>query len=350
MRCLRGLRIVRSGVAAALAASFVFVSRVGVVAASIVGVLASGGHSPLAHAQPAFPSKPLRIVVPFGAGGIADLSARAVAQKLSTSLRQPVVIDNKPGAGGVVAAETVAKADPDGHTLLLMSNANAVSVGLFKRLPYDTVRDFAPVGMIGTFDLVIVAAPGSPFMTLAEMIAYARTHPDKLNLGSINIGSTQHLAAELFKTTSGTSLQVVPFNGTPAVVSALRGKQVDAAVEILGPMLPQVQSGAVRALAVAGDKRSSALPDVPTVAESGLADYVVSSWNALAVPSKTPATIVERLNRDLVSALSSPDVITRLKALTVDPKPGTPQQMAQLLQAEIRRWSAVIARAKIPQQ
>ena len=288
--------------------------------------------------------------MPFGAGGIADLTARAVAQKLSMSLGQSVIIDNKPGAGGVVAAEAVAKADPDGHTLLLMSNANAVSAGLFRNLPYDTVRDFAPIGMIGTFDLVIVAAAESPFMTLGEMIGYAKANPDKLNLGSINIGSTQHLAAELFKTSSGASLQVVPFNGTPAIVSALRGKQIDAAVEILGPMLPQIQSGVVRVLAVGGDKRSSALPNVPTVVESGFADYIVSSWNALAVPSKTAPSIVERLNRDLVSALSSPDVISRLKQLNVDPKPGTPQQAAQFLQTEVRRWSAVIARAKIPQQ
>ena len=319
-------------------------------AVGIVSIFAIANFVLPAHAQPAFPSKPLRIIVPFGAGGIADLTARGVAQKLSTSLGQPVIIDNKPGAGGVVAAETVARADADGHTLLLMSNANAVSAGLFKKLPYDTVRDLAPIGMIGTFDLVIVAAPDSPFMTLAEMVAYARAHPDKLNFGSINIGSTQHLAAELFKTASGSSLQVVPFNGTPAIVSALRGKQIDAAVEILGPMLPQIQSGAVRALAVTGDKRSSALPNVPTAVESGLAEYIVSSWNALAVPSKTPAPIMERLNHDLVSALSSPDVIARLKQLKIDPKPGTPQQAAQFLQAEIRRWSAVIARAKIPQQ
>ncbi|MBP8298647.1 MAG: tripartite tricarboxylate transporter substrate binding protein, partial [Burkholderiales bacterium] len=180
---------------------------------------------------PAFPAKPLRIVVPFGAGGIADLTVRTVAQHLAASLGQPVVIDNRPGAGGVVAAEMVAKAEPDGHTLLLLSNGSAVSAGLFKSLPYDTVRDFVPIGMLGTFDLVIVAAAESKFNSLGELLAYARANPDKLNLGSINIGSTQHLAAELFKSMAGVSLQVVPFNGTPAVVTALRGKQVDAAIE-----------------------------------------------------------------------------------------------------------------------
>ena len=301
------------------------------------------------HAQ-AFPSKPLRIVVPFGAGGIADLSARTVAQALSSSLGQPVVIDNKPGAGGVVAAEMVAKADADGHTLLLMSNANAVSAGLFRKLPFDNVRDFAPVGMIGTFDLVIVVTADSPFKTLSDLIAYARANPDKLNLGSINIGSTQHLAAELFKTSAGVSVQVVPFNGTPAIVSALRGKQVDAAVEILGPMLPQIQSGAVRALAVAGDRRSAVLPNVPTVTESGIAGYVVTSWNALAAPAKTPPAVIDRLQRELNQALSKADVAAKLRQLNVEPKPGAPAEVSQVLKSEIARWSDVIAKARIPQQ
>jgi tripartite-type tricarboxylate transporter receptor subunit TctC len=297
-----------------------------------------------------FPSKPIRIVVPFGAGGIADLSARAVAQSLSASLGQSVIIDNKPGAGGVVAAEMVARADPDGHTLLLLSNANAVSAGLFRKLPYDTVRDFAPIGMIGTFDLGIVVAADSPFRSLDDLVAYARANPDKLNLGSINIGSTQHLAAELFKTSANLNVQVVPFNGTPAIVTALRGKQVDAAIEILGPMLPQIQSGAVRALAVAGEKRSPALPAVRTVTESGIAGFVVTSWNALAAPAKTPPQVVDRIARDLARALATPDLAAKLRQLNVEPKPGQPADVAKLLQSEIARWSGVIARAKIPLQ
>ena len=315
-----------------------------VVAASVALLVATS-----AHAQ-SFPSNPIRIVVPFGAGGIADLSARTVAQALSSSLGHPIIVDNKPGAGGVVAAEMVAKADADGYTLLLMSNANAVSAGLFRKLPVDFVRDFAPVGMIGTFDLAIVVADESPFKTLPDLIGYARANPDKLNLGSINIGSTQHLAAELFKTSAGVNVQVVPFNGTPAIVSALRGKQVDAAVEILGPMLPQIQSGAVRALAVAGEKRSAALPNVPTVTESGVAGFVVTSWNALAAPAKTPSPVIDRLHRDLVQALSTPDVVAKLRQLNVEPKPGGPADVSHLLKSEIARWSGVIAKAKIPLQ
>ena len=210
---------------------------------------------PAASMAQAFASKPLRIVVPFGAGGVADLTARTVAQKLSESLGQAVLIDNKPGAGGVVAGDAVAKADPDGHTLLLISNATAVSAGLFKTLPFDTLRDFAPVSTLGYFDLAVITPSDSPFRSLADLVAYAKANPGKLNLATINIGSTQHLAAELFKTSAGVDIQIVPFNGSPAVITALRSKQVDAAVEILAPVLPQINSGALRALAVAGAAR-----------------------------------------------------------------------------------------------
>jgi tripartite-type tricarboxylate transporter receptor subunit TctC len=318
-----------------------------VVAASLLLALAGGAQ---AQEAPAYPSKPLRLVVPFGAGGIADLSARTVAERMSRDLKQPIVIDNKPGAGGVVAAEVVAKADPDGQTLLLMSNANAVSAGLFRKLPFDTVRDFAPVGLLGTFDLVVVVGAKANVQTLADMLAYAKANPDALNIGTINIGSTQHLAAELFKTTTGIKAQVVPFNGTPAVISALRGGQIDMAFEILGPMLTQIQSGAVRALAVTGERRNPALPDVPTVKEAGAGNYVVTSWNALAVPAKTPPAIVARLNASLNAAIGDPAVAKRLADLHVQPRPGSPAAAAQLLGTEIKRWSGVIARAGIPRE
>lgn len=299
---------------------------------------------------PAFPTKPLRIVVPFGSGGIADLTARSVAENLSTILKQPVVIDNKPGAGGVVAAEMVAKGDADGHTLLLMSNANAVSTSLFRKLPVDTVRDFTPVGTIGTFELVIVAGAAAKFKTLAEMLAYAKANPDKLNIGTINIGSTQHLSAELFKTAAGIKAQVVPFNGTPAIISALRGGQVDVAFEILGPIYTQIQSGALKGLAVTGEKRDPTLPDIPTVKESGVAGYTVSSWNALAVPSKTPAPVVALLNRDLNAVLANPAVVERLRELHVEPRPGTSDAAAHLLRSEIERWAEVITKAGIQRE
>lgn len=297
-----------------------------------------------------FPSKPVRIIVPFGAGGVADLTARTVGQKLSESLGQPVVIENKPGAGGIVAGEAVAKADPDGHTLLLMSNGTAVSAGMFKSLPFDTVKDFTPISTLGFFDIAIVTPAESKFKTLGELLAFAKANPGKLNLGTINIGSTQNLAAELFKTSSGADVQIVPFNGTPAVVTALRGGQIDAAVEILGPILPQINAKALRALAVTGDKRAAVLPDVPTAKESGLPAFVASSWNALAAPAKTPKDVVARLNKEIAAALNAPDVKKKLADLNVDAYSSTPEQASELLSSEIKRWGGVIVRAKIPQQ
>lgn len=297
-----------------------------------------------------FPSKPVRIIVPFGAGGVADLTARTVGQKLSESLGQPVVIENKPGAGGIVAGEAVAKAEPDGHTLLLMSNGTAVSAGMFKSLPFDPVKDFVPISTLGFFDIAIVTPAESKFKTLGELLAFAKANPGKLNLGTINIGSTQNLAAELFQTTSGIDMQIVPFNGTPAVITALRGGQIDAAVEILGPILPQITAKALRALAVTGEKRAAVLPDVPTAKESGLPTFVASSWNALAAPAKTPKDVIARLNKEIAAALNSPDVKKKLHDLNVEAYSSTPEQAAELLASEIKRWGAVIVRAKIPLQ
>lgn len=312
--------------------------------ALVAATLASAG-----WAQ-SFPSKPLKIVVPFGPGGVADLTARTVAQKLSQSLGQPVVIENKPGAGGIGAADAVAKSAPDGHTLLLMSNANAVTATLFKTLPFDTVRDFTPVSTLGFFDIAILTTADSKFKSLGELLAYAKANPGKLNIGSINIGSTQNLAAELFKSNSGADFQIVPFNGSPAVVNALRGGQIDASVEILAPMLGQIKGGALRPLAVTSEKRSAVLPDVPTAKESGLPNYVASSWNALALPAGTPKDVVDRLHREIVAAVADPEVSKRLRELNIEPRSSTPEQTSAFLQSEIKRWGDVIIKANIPRQ
>ncbi len=303
-----------------------------------------------AHAQSAFPSKPIKIVVPNAAGGAADLTARAVGQKMAEALGQPVVIDNKPSAGGIVAGETVAKAAPDGHTILLISSGTAVSESLFKSLPFDTVKDFIPVAPLATLDLVIVSAEGGKFKTLGDLIAYAKANPGKLNIGTPNIGTTQHLAAELFKSTTGLDIQIVPFNGTPPVINALRGGQIDAGLDILGPLLSQIKGNALRPLAVTGAKRSRALPDVPTAKEAGVANYVAASWNGLAVPAGTSKDVVARLNKEINAALNDPAVHKRLVELNLDPQPGTPEQAAALLQNDIKRWGEVITRAKIGKQ
>ena len=302
-----------------------------------------------AHAQ-RYPTKPLRIVVPFGAGGVADLTARTVAQQMSEGLGQSVVIDNRPGAGGIVAAEMVAKAEPDGYTLLLMSNANAVSAGLFKTLPFDPVKDFTPVSLMGTFDLALVTNAESRFQSLPELLKWAKANPGKLNIGSINIGSTQHLTAELFKSVAGLDAQVVPFNGTPAVMTALRGGQIDVAVEVLSPVLPQIKGGALRALAVTGQQRNPVLPQVQTAKEGGVPNLVSTSWNGLGVPAKTSQAVVARLNQEVNAALQHPTVRQKLSELNVEPHPSTVPQAQAWLQTEIKRWGDVIQRAGIQKQ
>lgn len=278
-----------------------------------------------------WPAKPIRIVVPFGPGGIADLTARAVGDALSARLRQPVVIDNRPGAGGVTAGDLVAHAAPDGYTLLLVSNGTAVTAGLFEHLPFDALKDFAPVSLIGVFDLAIVVPAKSPFGSLQDIVKAARDEPGKLNIATVAVGSTQNLAAELFKAREGIAAQVVPFNGTPAVVAALGGGQVDAAVEILGPVKAQVAAGRLRVL-------------------STMRPYDVSSWNGLAAPAKTPAAVVDRLSREVQAVLATPAVKDKLAALDVESRGSTPQQLGALLASETKRWGDVIARAKIPKQ
>ena len=303
-------------------------------------------------AQAAFPSRPLKIVVPNAPGGAADLTARIVAEKLSASLGKPVIVDTRPGAGGVVAGEIVAKGQPDGHTLLLVSSGTAVSAALFKSLPFDTLKDFAWVSRMATFDLGIVVAQGSPFKTLADLLAHARANPGKLNIGTPNIGTTQNLAAELFKATAGINAQIVPFNGTPAVITAVLGGQLDAGIDIVGPLMQQIESKSLRALAVFGEKRAPQLPDVPAARETGgpLAGFNASSWNGLAVPAKTPPDVVARLTRDVQAAIALPDVRKRLLELNLVAQGSTSEQLGSLMASEVKRWGDVIARAGIPRQ
>lgn len=313
-------------------------------ALALLGGLAA---TPFAQAQASFPSKPISLLVPFGPGGIADLTARAVAEVMGKSLGQPIVVENKPSAGSIVASQAVAKAAPDGHTLLLMSNGNAVSVGLFKKLPYDPVKDFAPVSLLGTFDLGIFAPANSRFATLRDAVAFAKANPGKLNVGTITPGSTQHLSAKLFETVAGIDVLVVPYKGSPAVLTALRAGEIDLAFEIAGPMVPQVQAGAVKALAVTSDKPDPALPGVPTVMQQGIAGYNVASWNAIAAPLGTPPAVIERLNKAAREAAASPEVQAKLGKIGVKVQASSPAELQALLGSEIKRWGDVIRAAKI---
>jgi tripartite-type tricarboxylate transporter receptor subunit TctC len=313
-------------------------------AMAALGALALPG---AALAQDRFPSRPIQLLVPFGPGGIADLTARAVAEVMSQRLGQPVVVENRPSAGSIVASQAVATARPDGHTLLLMSNGNAVSVGLIRKLPYDTQKAFAPISTLGYFDLGLFVPAGSRFANLQDLVGFARANPGKLNVGTIAVGSTQHLAAKLFETVAGVDALVVPYKASPAVLTALRAGEIDLAFEIVGPMLPQVQAGAVRALAVSSDRRNPALPDTPTVQQSGVPGYNVASWNALAAPAGTPADVITTLNRAVRDAVASPLVQDKLGKLGMRLGAGTPAELEALLGSEIRRWGDVIRAAKI---
>ena len=297
-----------------------------------------------------FPTKPLRFLVPFGPGGVGDITARLVAQKMSEGLGQQVIIDNRPGAGGIVASELVAKAEPDGHALLLLNNAHAISMSLFKSLPYDTLRDFAPVSTLSTFSIVVLVSPDSPLKSLKDLVAQTKASPGRMNAGTIAIGATQHLSAELFKSMAGLDFVIVPYTNTGALLTALRGNSVQFAFEFMAPVLGQVKSGALRGLAVSTRSRFPGLPNVPTVSESGVAGYEVTSWNGIGVPAKTPRAIIARLNKEIDAALAGSDLKQRFQELGVEAFPGTPDAFGKHIAAEIAKWKAVIEKAKIPRQ
>jgi len=297
-----------------------------------------------------YPTKPIRFLVPFGPGGVGDITARVVAQKMSDQMGQQIIIDNRPGAGGVVATEIVAKAEPDGHTMLLLNNAHAISTSLFKALPYDTLRDFAPVGTVGTFSIVIVVSPDSPLKSVKDLIAQAKANPGKMNAGTVLLGATQHLSAELFKSMAGVDLTTVPHNTTGAMIASLRGGGVQVAFDFIAPLIGQVKSGALRPLAVSTRKRFPGLPNIPTVAESGVPGYEVTSWNGIGVPAKTPRAIVARLNKEINTALAAPDLVQRFQDMGMETFPGTPEAFREHIAAEIAKWRSVIEKARIPKQ
>jgi len=297
-----------------------------------------------------FPSRPLRVIVPFGAGGVADLTARAVGARMAELLGQPLVVDNRPGAGGIVAGQALMGAPADGHTLLVASNGTAISRGLFRTLPFDPLADFAPVVTMGAFPIGIVAPPGGPDRDLAGLLARLRANPGRLNIGTIAAGSTQNLSAELFKIRSGTRFETVPFNGTPALITAMLRGDVDAAFEITGPIAGQIEAGAVRLLAVTSATRSAQYANVPTVQEAGVPDYDVASWNALMVRAGTSPAAVATLNRAANDALTNAELRATLARAGVEPRGGTAAEMGALLAADTARWTETIEKAGIQRQ
>jgi tripartite-type tricarboxylate transporter receptor subunit TctC len=306
--------------------------------------------APVAWGAESYPARPIRFLVPFGPGGVGDITARVVAQKMGELLGQQVITDNRPGAGGIVASQVVAKAEPDGYTILLLNNQHAISMALFKSLPYDTLRDFAPVGSLGTFSLVLMVNPDSPLKSVKDLIASAKSNPGKLNVGTIAIGATQHLSTELFKSMAGVNWVHVPYTNTGLLLAGLRSNSVHVAFEFIAPVVGQIRAGQFRALAVTTRNRYSGLPGVPTVQESGVPGFDVSSWNGIGVPAKTPRPVIDRLNRALNEALASSDVKQRLEEQAVDTFPSTPEAYRKHIAAEIAKWTKVIETAKIPKQ
>jgi tripartite-type tricarboxylate transporter receptor subunit TctC len=303
----------------------------------------------LAFSQ-SFPAKPIRLVVPFGPGGVADITARTVAPKISEGLGQQLVIENKPSAGGVVAGQEVARASPDGYTLLLINNGTAVSKALFKALPYEPERDFEMISTIGFFPLVIMTDLKSPFKGIQDLVAAAKKTPGKLNVGTIGIGSTQNLAAELFKSSTSTNFQIIPYKATGEVVTAAKSGDAAVIFEFLAPMTSHIKSGNLRPLAITVAKRFPSLPDVPTAIEGGITGYDVASWNGLAAPAKTPRAVIDRIHQEVVKAIASPDVQKRLSELGVEGRTSTPEELRKFFAAESQRWAKVVETAKIPKQ
>jgi len=297
-----------------------------------------------------FPTKPIRLIVPYGPGGVADITARSMTPKVSEELGQQFVIENKPSAGGVVAAQEVARAAPDGYTLLLINNGNAVSKALFKSLPYDPERDFEMISTVGFFPLVIMTDPKSPYRNVQDLVAEARKNPGKLNVGTIGVGSTQHLAAELFKSTTRINLQIIPYKATGEVVTAAKSGDAAVIFEFLAPMTSHIKSGNLRPLAITVAKRFSSLPEVPTAIESGIAGYDVASWNGLAAPAKTPRAIIERIHQAVAKALAAPDIQKRLAELGVEARASSPDELRKFFASETQRWAKVVETAKIPKQ
>ncbi|HLX16372.1 MAG TPA: tripartite tricarboxylate transporter substrate binding protein [Bradyrhizobium sp.] len=303
-----------------------------------------------ARAEGDYPNRAVRIVVPFAAGGVADTTARIVAEKLSDKLGQRFYIENQPGAGGIAAARTVISSAPDGYTLVMLTNGTAVSVSLFAKLPFDPLRDFVPVSSLGFFDFIFATSAASDFKTLADFIAAARAKPGALNVGTINIGSTQNLSAELFKTAANIDFTIVPYRGTPEVEVSLLQGNLSLMIDSYAAMKGNIADGKFRALASSGAVRSESTPDLATVQESGVANYDVVSWNALFAPARTPSEIVKTLNAALKEILADAEIKKRLLALGIEAKAGTPEDIAERLKSDIDKWRQVIEKAKIPKQ
>jgi len=310
------------------------------IAALALAMLASG-----AHAQ-AWPAKPIKWVVPFAPGGTTDILARTIGDKLAIALGQPVIIENKPGAGGGVGADYTAKAPADGYTIMGGTiSTHAINASLYKTLPYDPVKDFAPITLIARVPNMLVVNPDVPAKNVAELIALMKASPAKYTFASSGNGTSQHLSGELFKTMAGVEMQHIPYKGSPPALQDVVGGQVTMTFDNITTAWPLAKGGKLRALAVTTAKRSSVAPEVPTLAESGLAGYEVGSWQGVFAPAGTPPEIVKRLNAEIVKIIRMPDVNEKLTALGAEPVGNTPEEFGALVRAEVGKWADVVKKS-----
>jgi tripartite-type tricarboxylate transporter receptor subunit TctC len=308
----------------------------GLVLALIAGVVA---------AQP-WPSKPIKWVVPFAPGGTTDILARTIGEKLSVTLGQPIIVENKPGAGGGVGAEQVAKSPPDGYTIMGGTiSTHAINASLYKNLPYDPVRDFAPITLIVRVPNMLVVNPDVPAKDVRELIALLKANPGKYSFASSGNGTSQHLSGELFKVMTGVEMQHVPYRGSPPALADVVGGQVTMTFDNITTAWPLVKGGKLRALAVTTAKRSPIAPDVPTLAESGLAGYEIGSWQGVFAPAGVPPEIVKRFNAEIVRIINAPDVRQKLLDMGAEPAPNTPEEFAAMVKAEVAKWSDVVRKS-----
>jgi tripartite-type tricarboxylate transporter receptor subunit TctC len=304
----------------------------------------------VAQADADYPNRPVTLIVPYAAGGVADVGMRILGEQLSNRLKQQFVIENRPGAAGIVAAQTGAQAAPDGYTLLMTGNNTAIAVALFKALPYNILTDFDSVSTAAFFDVLIVTRAGSPLKSIADLIAAAKANPGKLNIGTINPGSTQNLAAELFTSTAGIKAAIVPFRTSPDMAGAVLRGDVDVAFEFYAAISGLLADNKIVALASTGLKRTAYLPNVPTVMESGVKDYDVASWNGLSVPAGTPKPVVATLNAAMKEVIPGPDVQGKSSQMGMAMRWSTPDDMTARMKADIAKWGAVIEKAGIPKR
>jgi len=300
-----------------------------------------------AAAQGKYPDRPVKIVLPFGAGGVADITTRLVAEKLGEKLGQRFVVENNPGAGGISAARAVMSSPADGYTLAVFSNGTAVSVGLFKSLPFDPIKDFAPVSAMGYFDLVLVTNATGPYKTLGDFVKAAKEKPGQLNVGTIAAGSSQNLGAELFKSVSGLNFVIVPFKTSGDVLVALERNDIQMGAEFYAALRGGLEAKKFIPVAISGSKRGAYLPDAPTAKEAGEPKWDVTSWNAIFAPAGTPPDVIATLNKALNEVLADPEVKRKALELGIDARGSTPQEIQDRLKSDIAKWADVIQKAGI---